>query len=57
MRLRPNQTYSCLTDDSDENEKGKGTKKFVIKKTLNLKIIIIVQKQLNLKIVKPTRRK
>ena len=34
MRLRPNQTYSCLTDDSDENEKGKGTKKFVIKKKL-----------------------
>ena len=42
MRLRPNQTYSCLTDDSDENEKGKGTKKFVIKKNLNLKIINIV---------------
>ena len=32
-------TYSYLIDDGSEYEKVKGTKKCVIKKTLNLKII------------------
>ena len=35
-------TYSYLMDDSSEDKKAKDTKKCVIKKTLNLKAIIIV---------------
>ena len=37
-RLRA-KTYSQLTDDNDESKKKKDTKKCVIKKPLNLKII------------------
>ena len=43
-------TYSYLTDDGSEDRKAKGTKKCVIKKNLNLKIIKAVQNQLNLRI-------
>ena len=32
-------TYSCLTENNDEDKKAKGTKKCVIKENLNLKII------------------
>ena len=42
--LRP-KTYSYLTNDSD----SKGTKKYVIKQNLHLKILSVLQKQLNLK--------
>ena len=38
QRLRA-KTYSKLTDDNDESKKEKDTKKCVIKKPLNLKII------------------
>ena len=47
--LRP-KTYSYLTNDGDEDKEAKGTKNFVIKSKLNLKIINFVQNQLNLKI-------
>ena len=44
-------TYlSYLKDTNDEDKKEKGTKKFVKKENLNLKIIKVVQKQLKLKI-------
>ena len=38
------------TDHKSENKKATGTKKCVIKKPLNLKIINTVQKQLNVRI-------
>ena len=41
VALRP-KTYSYLTDDYKEDKKAKGTKKYVIKRRLNLKIIKIV---------------
>ena len=47
--LRP-KTYSSLRDDSDENKKAKGRENCVTKRNLSLKIINIVQKQLNLRI-------
>ena len=52
--LQP-KTCSNLTDDSDEDKKSKGKKKFAIKQKCsdirkNFKIIKIVQKQINLKI-------
>ena len=40
--------YSYLIDDGSEDKIAKGTKRCVIKKTLNLKIIKTVWKQLNL---------
>ena len=43
-------TCSYLTDYSSEEKKEKGTKKFVIKKSLNFRIIKAVQEQLNLRI-------
>ena len=42
-------TYSYLIDDDSEDKKAKGTKKCVIKNTLNLRTIKTVQKQLNFK--------
>ena len=48
--LKP-KTYSCLTNDNDENKKAKGTRKCAVKK-LDLKIINIFQKQFNFKIKK-----
>ena len=39
-----------LIDDGSEHKKAKGTKKYVIKENLSLKIIKTVKKQLNLKI-------
>ena len=39
--LRP-KTYSFLTDDFEEKKKNKGTKKCVVKKDLDIKIIKIV---------------
>ena len=39
-----------LTDNSNKGKKVKETKSFVIKKTLNLRIINTVQQQFNLKI-------
>ena len=39
--------YGYLIDDSSKDKRAKGTKKCVIKKTINLKIIKTVQKQLN----------
>ena len=42
--------YSYLIDDGSEDKIAKGTKRCVIKKTLNFKIIKTVWKQLNLKI-------
>ena len=32
-------TYSCLKDNNDEDKKAKDTKKWVIKRNLNFKII------------------
>ena len=49
-------TYNYLTDDDREDEKAKGTESCAIKKTLNLKIIKTVQKQLNLRINKLSRK-
>ena len=43
-------TNSYLIDDGSEDKKAKVAKECVIKKTLNVKIIKTVQKQLNLKI-------
>ena len=43
-------TYGYLTNDTDENKRAKRTKQCFIKRKLNLKILNIVQKQLNLKI-------
>ena len=43
---------SYLTDDNNENKKEKGTKRYVKKESLNLKVINIVLKQLNLRIEK-----
>ena len=39
--------YGYLIDDSSKDKRTKGTKKCVIKKNINLKIIKTVQKQLN----------
>ena len=39
-----------LIDDGSEHKKAKGTKKYVIKENLSLKIIKTIKKQLNLKI-------
>ena len=39
-------TYSYLKDNDDKIKKAKGTKKCVIKKPLNFKIIKIVKKHL-----------
>ena len=47
VRLRA-KIYSYLIDDGSEDKKAKGTKKYVIRKNLNLKMIKTVQKQLNL---------
>ena len=41
LRLRA-KTYNYLIDDENEDKKAKGTKRRVIKKKLNLKIIKIV---------------
>ena len=41
--------WNYLTDDNDEIKKAKGTRKSIIKRNLNLKIIKIVKKQINLK--------
>ena len=49
VRLRA-KTYSYLIDDGSKDKKAKGTKMFVIKKNLSLKIMKTVQKQLNLRI-------
>ena len=38
FRLRE-KTYSYLVDDSSKNKKTKGTKKCVMKRKLNLKVI------------------
>ena len=35
-------TYSFLTDNNNKEKKAKGTKKYVIKENLHLKIIKIV---------------
>ena len=40
LRLRP-KTYSFLIDDFEEKKKNKGTKKYVVKKGLDIKIIKI----------------
>ena len=47
--LRP-KTYSYLTNDGDEDKEAKGTKNFVIKRKLNLKIINFFQNHFNLEI-------
>ena len=47
--LKP-KTYSYLIDDGSKYKKSKGTKKCVIKRSLSLKIIKTVQKQLNSRI-------
>ena len=41
-------TYGYLIDDDSYNKKARDTKKCVINKDLNMKIMKIVQKQLNL---------
>ena len=47
--LKP-KTYSYLTDDSDEKKKKQETQKRVsLNEDLHLKILNIVQKQLNMK--------
>ena len=42
-------TYSYLKDNNDEDKKAKGTRKCVIKKTLNLEIIKNIYRHLKLK--------
>ena len=49
-------TCNYLTDGDREDEKAKGTESCAIKKPLNLKIIKTVQKQLNLRINKLSRK-
>ena len=49
VRLRA-KTCGYLKDNSDKDKKSKSTKKCVIKKNLNFKIIKAVYKQLKLKI-------
>ena len=45
-----------LIDDGSEHKKAKGTKKYVIKENLSLKIIKTIKKQLNLKIKSKIQR-
>ena len=46
-----------LIDNGSEHKKAKGTKKYVIKENLSLKIIKTIKKQLNLKIKSKMQRR
>ena len=55
--LKP-KTYSYLTDDSDEKKKKQETQKRVsLNEDLHLKILNIVQKQLNMKQINQLEKK